>query len=322
MKKYSLLLIIILLIISSCVFVSVDANHYDRDKTITSCPNYLNCIKYKDNYDIWIEEANIKSYNFKVSSLINNYRKPFLKNETESLNSKYTPVVLCSSNYEINKYMNANYDELTNNIQDDSAFLLFSSGDNSTDIDIYAYNGSSGTVELDINSSAIDIYPSYSHLEKRIYFSSNRDGDYDIYYIENIDYNDFSSIILSDLEVKSFETINSDYNEISTYFVDNYMLFSSDNPQGCGGYDIYISEYTDGEWSTPVNFNDFINQYLYIFYGIEQEINTACNEYASFILKPYNSDVYNNKYLFYYSTSSDVIYLPSEYCISILAGII
>ena len=57
------------------------------------------------------------------------------------------------------------------------------------------------------------------------------------------------------------EPINTVYNEWFPVFPDDgsYMLFVSDNPQGMGGMDIWISYSNGDEWGTPENLGPSVN---------------------------------------------------------------
>ncbi|HOJ02907.1 MAG TPA: OmpA family protein [Bacteroidota bacterium] len=64
-----------------------------------------------------------------------------------------------------------------------------------------------------------------------------------------------------DVERKNLSIINSEYNEIKpSVTVDGMRLyFASDRPGGVGNLDIYVSDYKDGGWQTPVNIGERIN---------------------------------------------------------------
>ncbi|HSF89101.1 MAG TPA: tetratricopeptide repeat protein [Saprospiraceae bacterium] len=47
------------------------------------------------------------------------------------------------------------------------------------------------------------------------------------------------------------------------FFNDTICLFSSDRPGGYGGYDLYISIFTDGSWSKPSNLGPSINTFYH-----------------------------------------------------------
>lgn len=55
--------------------------------------------------------------------------------------------------------------------------------------------------------------------------------------------------------------VNKEYNYVHPVFFDNgnKLIFSSDMPDGFGGYDLYMVERKDNEWSTPINLGPSIN---------------------------------------------------------------
>jgi len=67
------------------------------------------------------------------------------------------------------------------------------------------------------------------------------------------------------------------------YIQGNRMVFTSDRPGGFGGFDLYYSVFTDGNWSDPVNFGD--------------KINTPYNEYRP-IVKTFDFEFTNDMMIF------------------------
>ncbi|RMG79078.1 MAG: hypothetical protein D6707_08915 [Bacteroidetes bacterium] len=93
---------------------------------------------------------------------------------------------------------------------------------------------------------------------KKIFFASNRKGGYgerDIYVSEKISENEWS-------EPKNLgPVINTPFDEISPFLrADGKVLyFCSKGHNSMGGFDIFMSEFKDGTWSTPVNIGHPIN---------------------------------------------------------------
>ncbi|MBN2730286.1 MAG: OmpA family protein [Bacteroidales bacterium] len=87
---------------------------------------------------------------------------------------------------------------------------------------------------------------------KTIYFTSNRPGGYgglDIYMAKmKLDGSWGKAINLG-------PTVNSLYDEegVSLSEDNNVLYFSSNNTRSMGGYDVFRSDYDNGEWSRPVN---------------------------------------------------------------------
>ncbi|MHA7871476.1 MAG: hypothetical protein ACX939_03910 [Hyphococcus sp.] len=93
--------------------------------------------------------------------------------------------------------------------------------------------------------------------EDTFYFSSDRNGDWDIFRAERQDGAWHVSPIAGD--------INSEYGEWPSAILDGglTLLFSSIRPSGLGGDDIYVS-YLDGDkWSMPVLLPEPINSASY-----------------------------------------------------------
>lgn len=111
-----------------------------------------------------------------------------------------------------------------------------------------------------LNSSADDAYISIDWDIDNFYLTSDRGGNFDIYTIE-IDHSISLSTWLtsSQEELELVNNINSEYDEKCPYIFKNYMIFASDRPGGMGGFDLYYSEFKDGQWNSAVNFGPRIN---------------------------------------------------------------
>lgn len=149
---------------------------------------------------------------------------------------------------------------------------LFYADDASGDMDIkYVQKGDAAPAPVQyLNSPADDAYPTISFMGDKIYFCSNRDGNFDIFEV-TIPRGEREEITLESLvnpskyEIRKMDELSEPYNDKCPYLNDNLMVFVSDRPGGQGGEDIYYSEYIDGKWSAPVNAGP--------------RINTAHNEY-------------------------------------------
>ncbi len=109
-----------------------------------------------------------------------------------------------------------------------------------------------------INDSVYSFgHPSISADEKIFFFSSNMPGGLggvDIYACFKVDSLRWS------LPVNLGPQINSSYNELFPFIhTDGRLFFSSDNPSGMGGYDIYYSVVVNDTWNIPVNMKYPIN---------------------------------------------------------------
>lgn len=156
-------------------------------------------------------------------------------------------------------------------------FMLFYADDSEGNMEIkyLIKNNSEGPFKFDLlNSAKDDGYPSFSRLGDKIYFSSNRDGSFDIYEL-SIPRTENENVTLESLvnpkkyTLRKVEELSSASDDKCPYLQDNMMVFVSDRPGGKGGQDIYYARYENGKWSAPVNAGD--------------RINTAYNEYRPII---------------------------------------
>jgi tetratricopeptide (TPR) repeat protein len=104
--------------------------------------------------------------------------------------------------------------------------------------------------------------------DNTIYYSSNKNSDnFDIYVSEKIDGNWTKGIALN-------SNINTAGNEITPYFADGKLYFSSDYLNGIGGYDVFKTTKYKNEWSYPVNLGKGVNSPgddIYFFKGDDND---------------------------------------------------
>ena len=161
------------------------------------------------------------------------------------------------------------YSELTGLVEyADIDFALLFASDAGGDFDIsYTcnYEGSDFSESQEVvflNSASDDLYPSFNKDYSRIYFCSDRDGAFNIYYTE-VEYSDNEILpVLSDTEAHEIlmdEALSGDHDDKCPYIFENILVFASNRPEGYGGYDLYYSKLEAGEWGEPVNFGPAIN---------------------------------------------------------------
>ncbi len=140
---------------------------------------------------------------------------------------------------------------------------LFYADDASGNMDIKMASQNKNPIAFDIiNSPFNDAYPTFSPDGKRIYFCSDRGGNYDIYelIIKDEIRTSISNILNPEqYEIKKVEELSSAYNDKCPYVFRNTMVFVSDRPGGQGGEDIYYATYENDKWTTPVNAGARVN---------------------------------------------------------------
>ena len=98
-------------------------------------------------------------------------------------------------------------------------------------------------------------FPNLAFNGSALYFSSNRLGGlggFDIY-VSYLKDNEWSK------PENLGPTINSAYNEITPYYDEDRLYFSSDMPSGLGGFDAYTTSVNNGKWGESSNLGKGIN---------------------------------------------------------------
>ncbi len=118
-----------------------------------------------------------------------------------------------------------------------------------------------------VNTSGWEAQPSLSADGNELYFVSDRKGGmggYDIWYSKKDSMGTWSRAI------NMGKSVNTKFDEIAPFVhVNNRNLFFASNGQpGFGGFDIYVSEKSEGQWQSPKNMgaplNDFEDQYSFV----------------------------------------------------------
>lgn len=156
-----------------------------------------------------------------------------------------------------------------NETSGDTDFVFLYASDATGDYRIsFTYTGGSSSFnecrEIEfLNSGSDDLYPAFSNDYSKIYFCSNRDSD--VFNIYSTALQGDAAQLVSELsdpgtrEIILEETFSGSYNDKCPYIYSDIMVFTSDRPGGEGGYDLYYSLFTDGQWGDPVNFGPSIN---------------------------------------------------------------
>jgi hypothetical protein len=69
-------------------------------------------------------------------------------------------------------------------------------------------------------------------------------------------------LLLSDnsgYQILMDSSLSGSSNDKCPFIFENRMVFASDRAGGFGGFDLYYSNFENGEWSEPVNFGERIN---------------------------------------------------------------
>ncbi|MBU1820505.1 MAG: hypothetical protein KKG00_03195 [Bacteroidetes bacterium] len=117
-----------------------------------------------------------------------------------------------------------------------------------------------------LNSPQDDAYPTFNADFSRLYFCSNRDGNFDIF---EVALPKQPEQLLETLLSSAPQTITKN-TQLSTpqddkcpYFVPGWssptMYFTSNRPGGQGGFDLYYAQHNGTTWNTPVNMGSRIN---------------------------------------------------------------
>ena len=161
------------------------------------------------------------------------------------------------------------YSYLPDPENDDMRFFFTSDRNGSNDIFYinytvtgFDYIPSGEPAGLDAINTASDegyltINPGEIVNRETVYFTSDRDGGYDIYRamgLENLTIESSAT-----LEIEKVEILSSEADDKCPYIMEDLMVFTSDMPGGFGGFDLWYSLFDGTTWGTPVNFGETIN---------------------------------------------------------------
>jgi hypothetical protein len=148
-------------------------------------------------------------------------------------------------------------------------FVLLYATDKEGDFEIcYTYNtdssGFSEPIKVGfLSSKSNELYPTFDSSFSKLYFCSDREqGMYNIFYADLDSSMHGVFELLSNTGSHQIEVdpiLSSDQQDKCPYIFGNTMVFSSDRTGGFGGYDLYYSKFSDGQWGAPVNFGEAIN---------------------------------------------------------------
>jgi hypothetical protein len=111
-----------------------------------------------------------------------------------------------------------------------------------------------------MNTGSDDAYICFNSLQDTAYFSTNKDGDFNISYLIKPAEKDLSSWFNLDYATPfRADSLNSSEEDKCPFILKKIMVFASNRAGGLGGYDLYYSVLKNGLWSSPVNMGPRIN---------------------------------------------------------------
>lgn len=111
-----------------------------------------------------------------------------------------------------------------------------------------------------LNSGSEDAYISFDVNQDSAYFTSDRDGNFDIYLHKKPAGTGIDTWFNQNFAASTkVDSINSIYDDKCPFIFRDIMVFTSNRPGGLGGYDLYYSRFKNGKWSSPVNFGPKVN---------------------------------------------------------------
>lgn len=166
-------------------------------------------------------------------------------------------------------------------ISDGNEYLFLSSENTNGDLDLYyIFNQPVTGITLPpvygphpvtlLNTDSDDAYLCFNTSQDTVYYTSDREGNFNIYYNNKASTKALSAWMSEEYsEGIKVDAINSSADDKCPFILKKIMVFASDRDGGMGGFDLYYSVLSNGEWSSPVNFGP--------------EINTPYNEYRPLI---------------------------------------
>jgi hypothetical protein len=111
-----------------------------------------------------------------------------------------------------------------------------------------------------LNSASEDAYISFDSNQDSAYFTSDRNGNFDIFVHKRTAGMAMDNWFNQDFAASTrVDSVNSSYDDKCPFIYKNIMIFTSNRPGGLGGYDLYYSLFKNGKWNSPVNFGPKIN---------------------------------------------------------------
>lgn len=111
-----------------------------------------------------------------------------------------------------------------------------------------------------LNSDANEAYFCLDANQDTAYFTSDKGGDFDIYFHSKPAAADMDTWLTQAYETSTkADDLNSTSDDKCPFVYKKIMVFASNRPGGFGGYDLYYSLFNNGRWNAPVNFGESVN---------------------------------------------------------------
>ncbi len=124
-------------------------------------------------------------------------------------------------------------------------------------------------------------YNGASSMGETVYFTSDRDGDFDIFMATG----DSAKITTSvNFDIIKLDILSGPFDDKCPYIVNDLLVFTSDREGGYGGFDLWYSSWNGSAWSAPVNFGE--------------QINSEYNEYRPIIVPSSEGPLLNDILIF------------------------
>ena len=111
-----------------------------------------------------------------------------------------------------------------------------------------------------LNSVSDEAYICFDTNQDSAYFSSNPDGNFDIFlHKKPAEVSPESWLSLAYAPSSKVDVLNSTGDDKCPFIHRKVMVFASNRDGGLGGFDLYFSLFSHGQWTTPVNFGPSVN---------------------------------------------------------------